>query len=194
MSRIGNKPISVPSGVKVEQKGQHVKVTGALGTMEMDCHPHIQVRLDGPTNCLVVENKHPEIRQDKALHGTMRALLENMIEGVSKGFEKKIEVYGTGYTVKEQSGKLVLQVGFAHSVEMPIPKGVKVAIEVAATRGDDTPAKFALSGVDKCMLNRFAADVRKIRPPEPYKGKGIRYAGQVVKHKVGKTFASGATG
>jgi large subunit ribosomal protein L6 len=167
-------------------------VTGALGTLEIDCHPHIQVRLDG--NSLVVENKHPEVRQDKALHGTMRALLENMIEGVSKGFEQKIEVYGTGYSVKEQSGKLVLQVGFAHPAEVPLPKDVKLKIDVAATRGDDTPARFTLSGVDKCAVNRLAADVRKIRPPEPYKGKGIRYAGQVVKRKVGKTFASGATG
>jgi large subunit ribosomal protein L6 len=194
MSRIGNKPIGVPTGVKVEQKGQHVKVTGAMGTLELDCHPHIQVRLDGATNSLVVDNKHPEVRQDKALHGTMRALLAGMVEGVTKGFEKKIEIFGTGYTAKEQSGKLVLQVGFAHSVEMAIPKGIKVTIEVAATRGDDTPARFTLSGADKCVLNRFAADVRKIRPPEPYKGKGIRYAGQVVKRKVGKTFASGTAG
>ena len=194
MSRIGNKPISVPVGVKVEQKGQHVKVTGALGTLEMDCHPHIQVRLDGATNSLVVDNKHPEVRQDKALHGTMRALLDNMVEGVTKGFERKIEVYGTGYTVKEQVGKLVLQVGFANPAEMEIPKGVKVKIEVAATRGDDTPAKFTLSGADKCVLNRFAADVRKIRRPEPYKGKGIRFAGEIVKHKVGKTFTSGTAG
>jgi large subunit ribosomal protein L6 len=189
MSRIGNKPIGVPAGVKVEQKGQHVKVTGALGTLEMDCHPHIQVRLDSATNCLVVENKRPDVRQDRALHGTMRALLDNMVEGVTKGFEKKIEVFGTGYTVKEQSGKLVLQVGFANPAEMAIPKGVKVKIEVAATRGDDTPAKFSLSGPDKCVLNRFAADVRKIRRPEPYKGKGIRYQGEHVRRKAGKTGA-----
>ena len=193
MSRIGKKPINIPSGVKVEQNGRHIKVNGKLGSLEIDCHPHIQVRLDDSTKNLVVENKHPDSRQDKALHGTMRALLENMVEGVSKGFERKLEVYGTGYSVKEQSGKLVLQVGFAHPVEMPIPKGVKLTIDVAATRGDDTPARFTLSGIDKCIVNRLAADVRKVRPPEPYKGKGIRYAGQVVKRKVGKTFASGAT-
>jgi large subunit ribosomal protein L6 len=139
----------------------------------------------------VVENKHPEVREDKALHGTIRALLANMVEGVSKGFERKLEVYGTGYTVKEQGGKLALQVGFANPAEIAVPQGVKVKIEVAATRGDDTPAKFTLTSTDKCVLGRFAADVRKIRPPEPYKGKGIRYAGQVVKRKVGKTFTSG---
>jgi large subunit ribosomal protein L6 len=194
MSRIGNKPISVPSGVKVEQKGQSVKVTGALGTLEISCHPHIDVRFDGPAGSIIVANKHPDVREDRALHGTTRALLANMVEGVSKGFEKKLEVYGTGYTVKEQGGKLVLQVGFANQVEMAIPQGVKVKIDVPATRGDDTPAKFTLSGADKCVLSRFAADVRKERPPEPYKGKGIRYAGQVVKHKVGKTFTSGTAG
>jgi large subunit ribosomal protein L6 len=189
MSRIGNKPVSIPAGVKVEQKGRHIKVAGAAGTLEMDCHPHIQVKLDG--NKLVVENKHPDVRQDRALHGTTRALLENMVEGASRGFERKLEIYGTGYTVKEQSGKLVLQVGFANPAEMTIPKDVKVKIEVAATRGDDTPAKFTFTGPDKCVLNRFAADVRKIRKPEPYKGKGIRYAGEIVKRKVGKTFTSG---
>jgi large subunit ribosomal protein L6 len=139
----------------------------------------------------VVDNKNPHIREDKQLHGTMRALLANMVEGVSKGFEKKLEIYGTGYTVKELSGKLVLQVGFANSMEIAIPQGVKVKIDVAATRGDDTPAKFSMTSVDKCVLGRFAADVRKIRPPEPYKGKGIRRAGEVVKRKVGKTFTSG---
>jgi large subunit ribosomal protein L6 len=192
MSRIGNKPVSVPAGVKVEQKGRHIKVSGAAGTLEIDCHSNIQVRLED--NKLVVENKHPEVRQDRALHGTMRALLENMVEGASKGFERKLEIYGTGYTVKEQGGKLVMQVGFANPVEMDIPKSVKVKIEVPATRGDDTPAKFTLAGPDKCILNRFAADVRKVRHPEPYKGKGIRYAGEIVKRKVGKTFTSGTTG
>jgi large subunit ribosomal protein L6 len=191
MSRIGKKPIGIPPGVKVEQTGRQVKVSGPLGSLEVGCRLGIQVRFDGATQSIVVENEHPEIREDKALHGTIRALLANMVEGVSKGFERKLEVYGTGYTVKEQSGKLVLQVGFANPVEMAIPQGVKVKIEVPATRGDDTPARFSLSSADKCVVGRFAADVRKARPPEPYKGKGIRYGGEVVKHKVGKTFTSG---
>jgi large subunit ribosomal protein L6 len=193
MSRIGKKLIGIPPGVKVEQSGRHVKVSGPLGSLGIDCAASIQVKVDGAKNNIVVENEHPEVRQAKQLHGTIRALLANMVVGVSKGFEKKLEVYGTGYTVKEQAGKLVLQVGFANPVEMAIPQGVKVKIEVAATRGDETPAKFALSSADKCVLGRFAADVRKARPPEPYKGKGIRYTGEVVKHKVGKTFTSGTT-
>jgi len=191
MSRIGKKPVAIPSGVKVELAGQKVKVSGPLGGLELECRPAIQVRVDKDTNSIVVENKNPQVREDKALHGTIRALLANMVEGVSKGFERKLEVFGTGYTVKEQGGKLFLQVGFANPAEMTIPKSVKVKIEVPATRGDDTPAKFTLTSTDKCELGRFAADVRKIRPPEPYKGKGIRYAGQVVKRKVGKTFTSG---
>jgi large subunit ribosomal protein L6 len=189
MSRIGKKIISVPSGVKVEQKSGQVKISGPLGNIEIACRPQIEVKLDGTS--ILVSNKNPQIRECKALHGTMRAILANMVEGVSKGFEKKLEIYGTGYTVKEQGGKLVLQVGFANPIEMEIPKSVKVKIDVAATRGDDTPAKFSCTSVDKCALGRFAADVRKVRPPEPYKGKGIRFSGEVVKRKVGKTFTSG---
>lgn len=189
MSRIGKKPISVPSGVKVEQKSGQVKISGPLGNIEIACKPQIEVKLDGAN--ILVENKNPQIREDKQLHGTMRAILANMVEGVSKGFEKKLEIFGTGYTVKEQGGKIVLQVGYANPIEMEIPKGVKLKIDVAATRGDDTPAKFSFSSVDKCVLGRFAADVRKVRPPEPYKGKGIRFSGEVVKRKVGKTFTSG---
>jgi large subunit ribosomal protein L6 len=189
MSRIGKKIISVPSGVKVEQKSGQVKISGPLGNIEIACRPQIEVKLDGAS--ILVSNKNPQIRECKALHGTMRAILANMVEGVSKGFEKKLEIYGTGYTVKEQGGKLVLQVGFANPIEMEIPKSVKVKIDVAATRGDDTPAKFSCTSVDKCALGRFAADVRKVRPPEPYKGKGIRFSGEVVKRKVGKTFTSG---
>jgi large subunit ribosomal protein L6 len=191
MSRIGKKPISVPSGVKVEQKSGQVKISGPLGNIEIMCRPQIEVKLDSATGNIVVDNKNPQIREDKQLHGTMRAILANMVEGVSKGFEKKLEIYGTGYTVKEQGGKLALQVGFANPIEIEIPKGVKVKIDVAATRGDDTPAKFSCTSVDKCVLGRFAADVRKVRPPEPYKGKGIRFSGEVVKRKVGKTFTSG---
>ena len=130
--------------MKLEQKSGQVKISGPLGSIEVACRPQIEVRLDSATGNIVVDNKNPQVREDKQLHGTMRALLANMVEGVSKGFEKKLEIYGTGYTVKEQGGKLVLQVGFANPVEMAIPKGVKVKIDVAATRGDDTPAKFSL--------------------------------------------------
>lgn len=192
MSRIGKKPIMIPAGVKIEQKGQAIKVEGPLGKLQMDCHPRINVKVESSDGQIIVENDRPKDRQNRQLHGTMRALIANMVTGVSKGFERKMEIYGTGYNVKEQGGKLVLQVGFSHPVELPIPKGLKVAIDVAATRGNDVPAKFAVSGIDKRLLGQFAADIRKVRPPEPYKGKGIRYADEQVRRKVGKAFASGA--
>ena len=192
MSRIGKKPIDVPKGVTVEQKGLCIKVEGPLGKLQMDRHPRINVQIKSAEGQILVENDRPRDRQNRQLHGTMRALIANMVTGVSKGFEKKMEIYGTGYSVKEQGGKLVLQVGFCHPVERVIPKGLKVTIETGATRGNDVPARFTVSGIDKRLLGQFAADIRKVRPPEPYKGKGIRYADEQVRRKVGKAFASGA--
>ena len=191
MSRIGKKPIVIPDGVKVEKKGLCIKVSGTLGEIQMDCHPRIKVKIDDSEGKIFVENEKPQDHTNRQLHGTMRALIANMITGVSKGFEKKMEIYGTGYNVKEQGQKLLFQVGFCHLVERVIPKGIKVKIDVGATRGNEVPAKFTLSAIDKCLLGQFAADIRKIRPPEPYKGKGIRYADEHVRRKVGKAFASG---
>ncbi|MHC4106192.1 MAG: 50S ribosomal protein L6 [Planctomycetota bacterium] len=192
MSRIGKQPVDIPEGVKIEQKGQCIKISGPLGELQMDCHPLIKIKIDDAGGKILVENNRPNERQNKQLHGTMRALIANMVTGVSKGFEKKMQIFGTGYNVKEQGGKLAFQVGFCHSVELVIPKGIKVNIDLGATRGNDVPARFTLSGTDKCLLGQFAADIRKIRPPEPYKGKGIRYADEYVRRKVGKAFASGA--
>ena len=192
MSRIGKKPIVIPEGVKAEQQGRYIKISGPLGSLQVNCHPRIKVKIDSSDGKILVENGHPEIRQDRQLHGTMRSLIANAVVGANKGFEKKMEIYGTGYNVKEQSGKLIFQTGFCHLVERVIPKGIKVTIETGATRGNDVPAKFTLLGIDKCLLGQFAADIRKIKPPEPYKGKGIRYADEQVKRKAGKAFATGA--
>ena len=191
MSRIGKKPIIIPQGVMVEKNGLCIKVSGPLGQLQMDCQPPISVEIDSSAGEVSVENERPQSREAKQMHGTTRALIANMVTGVSKGFEKKLEVYGTGYNVKEQGGKLTFQVGFSHPVLRPIPKGVKVNIDVEATRGNDVPAKFTLSALDRRLLGQFAADIRKIRPPEPYKGKGIRYADEHVRRKVGKAFTSG---
>ena len=191
MSRIGKKPIAVPKGVKVEQKGQNINISGPLGSLELECYRDLQVKVDAAGGQIEVVNPLAEDRKCRQMHGTTRALLANMITGVSKGFEKKFEIYGTGYSVKEQAGKLVLQVGYCHPVEVAIPKGVKVVIDVAATRGNEVPAKFGVTGADRCVVGQFAATVRKVRPPEPYKGKGIRYADEQIQHKVGKAFASG---
>jgi len=191
MSRIGKKPVPIPEGVKVEQSGNTIKVIGPLGSLQLRCPPEINVRIDETAKQIVVENPRPQLRRNRQLHGTTRALIANMVTGVSKGFEKKMEIYGTGYNVKEQGGKLVFQIGFSHPVEVVVPKEIKVSIETAATRGDEVPAKFTLSSIDKQLLGQFAADIRRIRPPEPYKGKGIRYADEYVRRKVGKAFASG---
>lgn len=192
MSRIGKKPIEIPKGVTVEQKGLTIKVSGPLATLEMQCHPKIKVEIDKTAGVTAVVNENPNDRECKQLHGTMRALIANMVIGVTRGFERKMQIFGTGYNLKEEGGKLVFQIGFCHPVALPIPKGIKVSIDVAATRGNDVPAKFLLSGPDKCVLGQFASEIRAIRPPEPYKGKGIRYADEHVRRKVGKAFASGA--
>jgi len=158
--------------------------------MQIAYDPCLTVNVEDGKRITIV-NPQPEVRRNKELHGTTRALIANMMVGVTAGYQRKLEIYGTGYSVKEQGGKLVLTVGFAHVVEMPIPKGVKVTIEVAATRGNEVPAKFAVSGMDKCTVAQFASEIRKVKPPEPYKGKGIRYADEQIRRKVGKAFASG---
>jgi len=191
MSRIGKKTIVIPDGVKVEKEGVCIKVSGSLGKLQMDCHPRIKVKIDDSDGKIFVENERPQDHMNRQLHGIMRALIANMITGVSKGFEKKMEIFGTGYNLKEEGQKLIFQVGFCHLVERLIPKNIKIKIDVAATRGNEVPAKFTLTSIDKCLLGQFAADIRKIRPPEPYKGKGIRYADEHVRRKVGKAFASG---
>jgi large subunit ribosomal protein L6 len=191
MSRIGKKLIEVPKGTSVELKSQHIKVSGPLGKLEMQCHPLITLKMDDSGENIIVHHATRDVRKAKQLHGTMRALIANMVTGVSKGFERKLLIYGTGYNVKEQGKKLVFSIGFCHPVEMQVPDGVKVAVEVPATRGNDVPAKFGLSGPDKHVVGQFAAIVGRVRPPEPYKGKGIRYADEFVRRKVGKAFASG---
>jgi large subunit ribosomal protein L6 len=191
MSRIGKKPVAIPQGVKVEQSGQTIKIKGPLGELSLNCHPKIRVKIDGSVVCLENEN-----RSDKfacQLHGTMRALVANMIEGVTKGYQKRLLVFGTGYNVKVQADKLILQVGFCSPAEVKIPEGIKVNIETAATKGDEVPAAFAVSGVDKAVVGQLAAQIRNVSPPEPYKGKGIRFADEHIRRKVGKSFTSGAS-
>ncbi len=189
MSRIGKKAIEIPSGVKVEQTGQTVKISGPKGTLQIKCRPEIQVRVaDGK---IEVSNPDPGNRQKRAFHGTTRALLNNMVKGVSQGFQKEMMIYGTGYSVKDQGGKLILTVGYAKPAELQIPKEVKVEIKTPATKGNEVPAVFLLSSPNKQVLGQFAAEIRKIKPPEPYQGKGIRYADEHVIRKEGKAFASG---
>jgi large subunit ribosomal protein L6 len=186
MSRIGNKPIEILAGVKVEQSGSVVNVTGPLGSMDYECHPLIKVNIDDSQKKINIENSEPENRKGRQMHGTTRALIANMITGVSKGFVIKLEIYGTGYNVKQEGDQLIVQVGYSHPVGKTVPKEVKVTIDVPATRGNDVPAKFTLTSIDKAVLGKFASEVRKIMPPEPYKGKGILFAGEHIIRKAGK--------
>ena len=188
MSRIGKTKIQVPSGVKVDLSGSNVKVTGPKGNLSLDVHPGIAVKVEG--NEIEVANQQPDVRAMNALHGTMRSLINNMVIGVTQGYSKKMLIYGTGYNIKEQGGKVVLSVGYCHTVDMPLPKGVTVDIKTPATRGNDVPAEFTISGIEKQVLGQFAAEVRSKKPPEPYKGKGIRYADEHVRRKVGKAFGA----
>jgi large subunit ribosomal protein L6 len=180
MSRIGKKPVPLASGVKVTVQDHLVKVDGPKGKLELQVHPLITVKLDDAKKELVVTRPDDE-RQSKALHGLTRALLNNMVIGVSQGYKKTLEIQGVGYKVEMKGKNLVLSVGFANPVTVPIPGDVNVQLE--------GPTKIHVSGSDKQAVGEFAAQVRKLRKPEPYKGKGIRYEGEAVKIKPGKAFA-----
>ena len=180
MSRIGKKPVPVASGVKVTVNDHHVKVEGPKGKLELDVHPAMAVKFDEAKKELIVSRPDDE-RQSKALHGLTRALLNNMIVGVTQGYKKSLEVIGVGYKVEQKGTNLVFSVGYANTIPLAIPRGLTVQI--------DGPGKVHISGPDKQLVGQFASDIRRIRKPEPYKGKGIRYEGEVVKIKPGKAFA-----
>lgn len=195
MSRLGKKPIEVPSAAKIEVAGGKVKVTGPKGELSLPVAKPIDVKVEGGQ---VVVSRPNDEKRSRELHGLTRALVANMIKGVTDGYTQAMEVYGTGYTCKLQGENLLLNVGFmgrgygkTAQFVVPIPKGLKVAVQTEAARGESDPAKFTVTGIDKQMVGQFCAEVRKLRKPEPYKGKGVRYAGEVVRRKVGKQFAGG---
>lgn len=198
MSRVGNKAITVPSGVTVAVKGRAVDVKGPLGQLNWEVPTPISVAPSEDGKLVSVARKGDE-KSARALHGLSRALIANMVEGVSKGFERKLEIYGTGYGCNVAGRKLNLNIGFMGrggknkaQFELDIPQGLDIDVEVAAARGDSDPAKLTIKGCDKQAVGYFAASVRKLRPPEPYKGKGIRYAGEHVRRKQGKALAGAA--
>jgi large subunit ribosomal protein L6 len=176
MSRIGKKPVPVISGVKVAIADRLMKFEGPKGKLELQVHPLIDVKMDDAKKEVVVTRRDDE-RPSKALHGLTRALVANYIEGVSKGYQKSLEVQGVGYKAELKGKTLVLTVGFANTISLGVPVGLNVAVE---------GAKIHISGPDKQLVGQFASDVRRVRKPEPYKGKGIRYDGEVVKIKPGK--------
>jgi large subunit ribosomal protein L6 len=191
MSRVGKKPVPVPSGVKVAVNGNTINVEGPKGKLSWSFRPEVSVKVDGGN--VVVERKDDE-RLSRALHGLTRSLIANMINGCLNGYARALEVYGVGYGVSLQGAKLTLSVGKSHPVVFDVPAGLKVEVQVAQARGETEPAKFTISGADKQAVGELAARVRRSRPPEPYKGKGVRYAGEYVRRKVGKAFAGAGGG
>jgi large subunit ribosomal protein L6 len=178
MSRIGKKPISVPSGVKVSVAARAVTVEGKLGKLQYTHRPEVEVRVDEDGKQVVCSRKSDD-RAIRAYHGLTRALINNMMVGVTEGYEKKLEIQGVGYLGAIQGDTLQLRVGFANEVHMKIPKGLDVKCP------DQT--HIVIRGTDKQLVGQFAAEVRAVRKPEPYKGKGIRYDGEQVRRKAGKT-------
>ena len=178
MSRIGRAPIDLPAGVEVKIDGQHIAVKGPKGELALDAHPAITVAQEG--NTLLVTRPN-DLKENRALHGLTRSLVNNMVVGVTEGYKKTLDVNGVGYRVAKEGSKLVMNLGYSHQVIMDEIPGI--TIEVPG------PNKIIINGCDKQMVGQFAAEVREKRPPEPYKGKGIKYVDEVIRRKVGKTGA-----
>ena len=177
MSRIGKKPIVIPAGVTVNvAEGNLVTVTGPKGTLTKQMHPDMILKTEG--NVLTVERPDEE-HLHKSLHGLTRTLIANMVEGVEKGYSKELDVNGVGFRVEMKANKLVMRLGFSHEVIMEPAEGITVECP--------TPNKIIVKGIDKQVVGQYAAEVRGKRPPEPYKGKGIKYTTEVIRRKVGKT-------
>ena len=175
MSRIGRLPVPIPSGVKVEVSRGKVKVTGPKGTLEQDYDPAMEIKSEGGRAVVSRPNDRPPTR---AKHGLIRALVANMIEGVTAGFEKTLEIQGVGYRAAMEGKKLTLSLGYSHPVSIAPPAGIVFVVDGTTT--------IKVTGIDKQKVGQAAADVRSSRKPEPYKGKGIRYRGEYVRRKVGK--------
>ncbi len=176
MSRVGKKPIAIPSGVEVKLDGTKLTVKGPKGTLEKEIHPDMKVTI--ADNEIVVE-RPTDNKEHRALHGTTRSIVSNMVEGVSKGFEKGLELVGVGYRANKSGNKVVLNVGYSHPVEIEPINGIEL----------DVPSQTSIvvRGIDKERVGQVAAEIRSVRKPEPYKGKGIRYQGEYVRRKEGKT-------
>ncbi len=182
MSRIGKLPIEVPGGVEVSIEAGSIRVKGPKGELSMPLRAEVSVSFDGEKRLIMCERKTDQ-KTDRAMHGLTRALLANMVEGVTKQFQKKLQINGLGYTCQVTGNILSLQVGFTNQVDLTIPEGVEVTCP--------TNRSMVVTGMDKQKVGQFAAEIRRIRPPEPYNLKGIKFEDEVIKKKAGKTFVSG---
>ncbi|MCX5856511.1 MAG: 50S ribosomal protein L6 [Deltaproteobacteria bacterium] len=179
MSRIGKKPILMPAGIKIIQNNANLSVQGPKGTLSLKVPQGIEVALEDKT---IVVKKTSDDRNARSYHGLVRTLIENMVTGVSAGFEKKLEISGVGYRAEASSDKLKLVIGYSSPSEYIIPDGIAVRV--------DKLVNIVVSGIDKQLVGRVASEIRALRKPEPYKGKGIRYAGEKIRRKVGKSVGS----
>ena len=176
MSRIGNKPITVPAGVEVKIEGQHISVKGPKGTLERDINPEISMKLEGTE---LTVTRSGEDRRNKSLHGLTRTLINNMINGVQTEYTRTLEINGVGYRVQKQGNDLNLSLGYSHNVIYKAPAGISFDVP--------NPNTIIVKGIDKEKVGQIAAEIRTKRPPEVYRGKGIKYAEEVIRRKVGKT-------
>jgi large subunit ribosomal protein L6 len=200
MSRIGKKPVPLPSGVSATVAGRTVQVRGPKGELTFQMPDRVSAGVSAELKVVSV-TRDGEDRSARALHGMTRAIIANMVKGVSDGYERRLLIYGTGYGCTLVGKRLHLNCGFMGrggkdkpQFALDVPDGLQVQVEAPASRGDTDPAKVVVRGCDKHLVGQFAANIRRIRPPEPYKGKGIRYEGEVVRRKAGKAFASGSGG
>ncbi|WP_340684757.1 50S ribosomal protein L6 [Amycolatopsis coloradensis] len=177
MSRIGKLPVAVPSGVEVTIDGQQIKVKGPKGTLEHTIAEPITV--EKAENGTLEVKRPDEERTSRALHGLTRTLVNNLVVGVTEGYEKKLEIHGVGYRVQAKGSDLEFALGYSHPVKIEAPEGITFKVE--------TPTRFSVSGIDKQKVGQIAAVIRKLRRPDPYKGKGLRYEGEKIRRKVGKT-------
>ncbi|MEG0509442.1 MAG: 50S ribosomal protein L6 [Eubacterium sp.] len=175
MSRIGRKPIDIPAGVEVKIDGTNVAVKGPKGTLERECHKDMIITVD---NGQVIVTRPSESKPHKSLHGLTRTLVNNMVVGVTDGFKKELEINGVGYRAAKQGKDLVMNLGYSHQVIVSEIDGITIEVP--------TPNKLIISGTDKQLVGQFAANIREKRPPEPYKGKGIKYVDEVIIRKEGK--------
>ena len=175
MSRIGLKPITIPAGVDVNINANTVTVKGPNGTLTMDAHPNMDISVEGSE---IIVSRPNDQKENRSLHGLTRTLIANMVTGVTEGFKKTLEVNGVGYRVQLQGSTLVMNLGFSHQVTMEAPEGIKIECPSATS--------IVISGADKQKVGQFAAQVREKRPPEPYKGKGIKYSDEHIRRKEGK--------
>ena len=180
MSRIGNKPIEIPAGVEVKIDGNKVSVKGPKGTLSNEFAPAIAIKQEGNE---IIVTRPSDVAEHRSLHGLTRTLIANMVQGVTEGFKKELEVNGVGYRVQKQGKDLVMNLGYSHQVIMPEIEGITIEVP--------NPNQIIISGPDKQKVGQFAAEVREKRPPEPYKGKGIKYAGEYIRRKEGKAGKGG---